>query len=89
MKLALKQDSPEKQKKTIEHFIRRQKAHQQRKDLQLDVKRTEQHISVTGRSKQRNLSNDRSTSKGQNRSKDQSRGKSNKSKIGRLTGYIE
>lgn len=32
MKLALKADSPQKQQKTIEKFIKRQEAHQKRKE---------------------------------------------------------
>lgn len=89
MKLALKQDSPEKQKKTIEHFIRRQKAHQQRKEITLEAQRTEQDRSLSGRFNQKTRNGSRSNSKRNEKSQEQGRGKSNTSKIDRLTSYIE
>ena len=36
MKLALKINSPEKQKKTIDKFIKRQEAHQKRKEKEVE-----------------------------------------------------
>lgn len=51
MQVALKPGSPEKQKKTIENFLRRQEAHQKRKESNIRIKRIERDRSVSGRPK--------------------------------------
>jgi secreted PhoX family phosphatase len=55
MKLALKENSPQKQGKRIENFLRRQEAHQKRKENNIKIRRMRQDRSVSG-NKPRNRS---------------------------------
>ena len=68
MKLALKADSPQKQKRTIEKFIKRQEAHQKRKEKASEHAEREFYIGLTSparASKSPNRAN--STSKSRDR----------------------
>jgi hypothetical protein len=63
MQVALKAGSPQKQRKTIENFLRRQEAHQKRKEANIRLKRIERDRSQTGRSKSRRRDRSRTKSR--------------------------
>ena len=59
MQVTLKQDSPEKQRKTMENFIRRQEAHQRKRENLIKIKVMEQDRSLSGKPKTRSTSANR------------------------------